>query len=216
MFIRRHGILARSFPMVAHEAPGDGGGAGGGGGDGKPPEGDGKKPEGDGKPPEDGKKEDEGKLSNAEAAELRKLRKEREAWEAEKKKREDAELSEMEKRDRRIKELEEGSLRKDRMLIGAEFGLPRDIWDRIQGGSEEEMRADAEKLKALFPAEGKKEEPKPGSTGTGDKKPDPKPPGNPEIEKLENELNEAKKAGQSLKVIELGDKLRVLKAAQKK
>lgn len=60
-----------------------------------------------------------------------------------------------EKRDAELKQLQE-TLQKAqqqalRTQIVAEFGLPAPLADRLQGTTDEELRADAEKLKALIP-----------------------------------------------------------------
>lgn len=204
------------MPMMTFDPPGDGGGAGGGDGTGTPPAGD-TTPPGDGKPAgtetPPGKKGDEDKLSNAEAAELRKLRKEKEEREKAEAERKAAEMSEVEKRDARIAELEKADREKTRKLIGAELGLDPKLWGRIQGDDEDAMRADAADLLAVFGTAKKNETPPPGSTG-GDPTAQQKPPapGNPEIEKLEAERKEAINKGDSLAVLTIDDKLRKLKA----
>lgn len=63
-----------------------------------------------------------------------------------------------EKRDAELKQLQE-TLQKSqqqalRTQIAVEFGLPAPLAARLQGATEEELRADAEQLKALIPAPG--------------------------------------------------------------
>ena len=43
-----------------------------------------------------------------------------------------------------------------RMRVGAEVGLPPELIRRLQGSSEEELRQDAEQLRSLIPADGKR------------------------------------------------------------
>lgn len=152
-------------------------------------------------------------LTNAEAAELRKLRKEAKEREEADKAREREKMSEIERRDAENADLRKQNAELLRKTIGLEFGLPAEIAGRLKGDDEAAMRADAEALKALFGD--KKPAPEPGSTGS-DKAPTPPAPGNPEIAKLESDLQAAIKAGQALKVMEIEGKLRTLKAAAQK
>lgn len=78
-----------------------------------------------------------------------------------------------------------------RAKIGIEVGLPPEISDRLQGDTEEEVRADAEKLKAVLPKQPDGEEDKPAPKGTpsgGKPGSSSKPTGSAEDKKRATEL----------------------------
>lgn len=92
------------------------------------------------------------KKANAEAASKRKLL---EAIEAERKAQADAELSEMERLRKELAETKQRAtaleLSQRKAAIAAEAGLPPALANRLQGETDEEMRADAEAILALIP-----------------------------------------------------------------
>ena len=118
------------------------------------------------------------KQANKESAERRKKL---EAFEKEEQARKDAALSDAEKASQRLQEYEAKlRLLERRELVrkvADEVGLPLALAERLQGETEEELKADAEKLLALVPAPDK---PK--------LKTDPTNPGNAHREESEAEM----------------------------
>ncbi|TXH58130.1 MAG: DUF4355 domain-containing protein [Desulfurellales bacterium] len=92
------------------------------------------------------------KKANAEAASKRKLL---ETIEAERKAQAEAELSEMDKLRKELAETKQRAtaleLSQRKAAIAAEAGLPPALANRLQGETDEEMRADAEAILALIP-----------------------------------------------------------------
>lgn len=85
---------------------------------------------------------------------LKKANKEAETSRLKLKEYEDRDKSEAEKVVDRLKEAEaKASVAEQRYLrasVGADKGLPRPMWDRIQGSTEEEMATDADSLLAVL------------------------------------------------------------------
>lgn len=97
----------------------------------------------------------------------------------------------------------EAELRALRFEVAGEKGLTHQQAERLRGATREELAADADALKELFPAA-------PGPTGTP--APDPTQGARGGVNELQARLAEAKKAGNAREVI----RLEVLIAAQKK
>jgi hypothetical protein len=101
----------------------------------------------------------------AKAKEADKLKKKLAEYETAEQKRKEAELSETEKlaaENKRLQaELEQRKMTDLKRTIAAEFGLPEALATRLQGDDEDAMRADAEQLKAAFPAAEEPGKPKP-------------------------------------------------------
>lgn len=85
---------------------------------------------------------------------LKKANKEAETFRLKLKEYEDRDKSEAEKVTDRLKEAEaKASVAEQRYLrasVGADKGLPRPMWDRLQGSTEEEMATDADSLLAVL------------------------------------------------------------------
>lgn len=118
------------------------------------------------------------KKANKEAAENRKRL---EAFEKEEQERKQAAMSDQEKTAQRLKEYESelNKLKRKELVrkVADEVGLPLALAERLQGETEEELKADAEKLLTLVP---KDEKPK--------LKTDPTNPGNAHREESEAEM----------------------------
>lgn len=150
-------------------------------------------------------------LTNAEAAELRILRKrvaEAEKAEEERKK---AEMTEL---DRYKAEAEEArskaaKLERDNLVTkaAAKVGLPAELWNRVQGSTAEEIEADVTALLGFVA----KPAPVPATTGQDPKVPTPPPAQDPKKSELEAAIKDAQNRGNVAEMLKLKSQLVALK-----
>jgi hypothetical protein len=98
-----------------------------------------------------------------------------------------------------------------RKAIAAREGIPAELAGRLTGATEEEIAADA-KLMATF----LKAPPKPADTGAAEGGDPPPAPNDSEIQKLEKQLEEARKKGDAMADLRLQREIANLKTRQGK
>lgn len=121
-------------------------------------------------------------LSNAEAAELRVLRKKLADVEKAEKARQEAEMTELQKAQARLAEYEAkaAALERENQItkIASKAGLPAELWTRVQGSSAEEIEADVATLLGFVKAQ----PPAPAHTGQAPNNPPAPAPQSPKAE----------------------------------
>jgi hypothetical protein len=200
MFIKRLGL-----PMLTLDPADDAGKGGGGGGtdDGVGDTGTDDDKGGDDKSGGKGGKKDGVTFSNSDAAEYRRLKKEaadRAKADEDKKK---AEMTELERERTERAEAQKSAAAAERRAlvaeVAADLSLPKALRDRLRGDTREELEADAQTLLELIKPSG--DEAAPTSTGV---KTGAKPPAaSGSKAKLEEQYQEARKAGNATKMLEL-------------